>query len=414
MLGIWAANRRAKAMEEQAAAANEQAAAANRQARIANEGSRENRFRDMVTHLGNDKSSVRLGGIYGLYQLAEDYWEIEDQQRSANIIGILHAHIRQTTSSEEYQKAHRDRPSEEIQSMLDLLLKQTEKKILLRGVDNQIDLSRCWLAGADLSSAQLQQVNLNKAQLQGANLRNAQLQGANLMDAHLQRVDLKKAQLQRTQLMFARFQRADLRNAQLQGADLDLTQLQGANLHDAQLQGADLRNARLQGANLHDAQLQGANLHEAQLQGANLDKAQLQGADLNEAQLQGVSAQLSWYDMYPFDDYIQSRIGCQSDCENTIFLGGIESTQIEEVTGVLNNQIKAMEQSHLPKHLWETKLVLLRHSLAGITKSMKQHLGKPASNKPPEKAITGSYSQEDADRWIKEYKEATKPKKIGQ
>ena len=440
MFGLWIANRRAKAMEMQA--------------EIANSDSREKRFRDGVTHLGHVESSVRLGGIYGLYQLAQDYWKVNDKkERSANIIDILCAHIRNTTRSEKYQDKHENQPSEEIESILDLLFRPADGKIFLRGTNDQIDLSRCLLARADLSFAQLQSANLSRAQLQGANLSRAQLRGANLSKAQLQAANLNEAQLQGANLDMAQLQRADLYMAQLQGATLTQAQLQeakllraqlqdaflidaqlqGANLMQAQLQGAALIQAQLQGATLNKAQLQAASLDRAELQGANLDeaqlqaaslemtalqaailnKAQLQAANLNETQLQGVSPQFLRYDMPSFEDHIQSRVGCQSDFKNTIFSGGIKEIQIKKIANALKNQIRSMEQSHLPKNPWESRPEGIKRLLERITESMKQHLNKTPSHEPPSEAITEPYSQEDADRWIEEYKEATDPKNWG-
>ena len=410
----------------------------NRQAEITNEAGREKRFNDGLEHLGSKKFSVRQGGIYGLYQLAQDYSKIDDKkERGDNIINILHAYIRETTNSEKYQDKHKKLPSGDIQSMLDLLFKKAGGKDPLRGTNEEINLSRSWLRGANLNRANLQGANLQYAQLQRANLQNTQLQGASLQKAQLQEARLfsaqlqmaalqyaqlqhayiHRAQLQMANLQYAQLQEASLMNAQLQGADLDGVKLQAANLMDAQLQGANLQYAELQMANLQNAQLQAANLMNAQLQGADLQYAKLQGANLDKTRLQGTGEQ-SWLYDYTSEDrtlegHIQSRVGCQSDLENSTFSGGIKSMQIEEVTNVLNNQIKTIEQSHLPKHFRKIELALLRHSLAKIAKTMKQHLDKPASNKPPSEAITGIYSQAEANCWLKELKEATDPKNWG-
>ena len=422
--GIWIANRRAKALEDQAVAANIQAIAAdkraelanrqakvadkqaevaNKQAEVANEGNREKRLVDGVEHLGSQESSARLGGAYGLYQLAQDYWQIGDQQRSTNIIDILHAHIRQTTSNREYQKAHEDQPSEEIQSMLGLLFKPSARKIILRGTNQKIDLSRSWLRGA----------SLHGAKLQNANLKDTQLQGANLTDAQLQKAYLENAQLQGANLADAQLQAAFLRNAQLQGVIATAAQLRGADLMGVRLQGAFLKGAQLQGALLVDAQLQMAPLGDAQLQGALLEGAQLQGTGLKNTHLHGVHSKIGDHSIAasPFEDRIQKRVECESDLQNIIFSGGIEKSTIEETTKAFEYVIQYTEKGPMPRNIREERLQLLRRLMKGVPRSLGQHLGKPASNKPPSEAIIGSYSQEDANRWIKEYEEATNQKK---
>ncbi|MYB59077.1 MAG: hypothetical protein F4X51_22105 [Gemmatimonadetes bacterium] len=121
--------KRAKALEDtakaQADAANAQANAAQAQAR-ANEnteqGLRQERLKNAIEHLGYEKDSVRLGGAYELFHLAEDN---KDLRKTA--LDILCAHIRQTTGEKEYQEKHESKPSEEVQSLLTLLFVQNHE-----------------------------------------------------------------------------------------------------------------------------------------------------------------------------------------------------------------------------------------------------------------------------------------------
>lgn len=202
---------RAKAMED---AANAQAKSTAEQAKAnenAEKGLRQERLKNAIEHLGHDSDSVRLGGAYELFHLAE---EIRELRRT--VFDILCAHIRRTTGETEYLEKYMSKASEEIQSLLTLLFVQEYK--IFEGF--HINLQGSWLNGA----------NLRGACLYGASLTKASLQGAFLMDAHLQ----------------------------------------GALLRDVRLQAADLRGARLQGAYLGGAELQGAYLQEAQFQGTRI------------------------------------------------------------------------------------------------------------------------------------------------
>ena len=292
-------------------------------------------FSDAINHLGHESESVILGGIHSLLDLAK-----KNSDYRPRVFNILCAHIKTTTTTEEYRKKYPIQPSKIIpkRSRFDHdLRKKTQKKpsttiqILLSslfidkeydiftvdtaktsrtadeeygifkvGPDEKIyraDFSGARLAGSELSKARLQDINLAGAQLQGANLKDAQLQGTNLIGAHLQEADLTGAQLQGAFLMKAQLQGADLNGAQLQGAylndaqlqsaDLTAANLQSAHLEGAQLQEAFLYNAGLQGVYGEGAQLQRANLTGADLQGARLGGVQLQGADLTGADLQG-------------------------------------------------------------------------------------------------------------------------------
>ena len=271
-IGATIAHRRARAMED---AANAQAKAADAQAKavaqqtVANQGAedgrRQERLKNAIKHLGDKSASVRLGGAYELFHLAQDTREARDtKDLGQTVMDILCAHIRQTTSDEDYQEDYRSKPSTEIQSLLSLLFVQEHE--VFRGCE--IHLRDSWLNGAFLRSARLQGAPLTGAWLQGAFVSEAYLQGADLYGAHMREVELYEARLQ------------------------------GANLYDVQLQGADLRRAQLQGADLHGAQLQGADLRGAQLQGATSERADKlpfverirqntdQGSDLSKATLE--------------------------------------------------------------------------------------------------------------------------------
>ena len=229
----WATNKRAKLTEK-----NAKSAAA---------GQQEERLKNAIEHLGHERAAVRISGAYEFFHLAKGAKDKGLKSLPQNVLKILCAHIRHTTTGQtttdqtatnqtatgqttgeyNYQKEHETKPSEEIQGLLTLLFvqKHDDHDVFENCF---INLQGSYLNGADLKHAQLQGADLSKAQLQGADLMNAQLQGA----------DLSKAQLQGANLM-----NAQLQHAQLQGADLSKAQLQGTNLREAQLQGANLSNA---------------------------------------------------------------------------------------------------------------------------------------------------------------------------
>ena len=380
-IGATIANRRAVAME-----------VTNRGAE---DGRRQERLKNAIEHLGHESDSVRLGGAYELFHLARD---TEDLRQT--VLDILCAHIRRTTGEDGYRETYKEKPSTEVQSLLTLLFVQ--EHAVFRGC--RIDLQGSWLngamlerarlQGAELSGAHLQGTILHGAQLQEAILPVAQLQRASLHEAQLQEVILDEAQLQGANLHEAHLQGAILHEAQLQGAILYVAQLQGAYLHKAQLQGAYLPEAQLQGVHLRKAQLQGANLHEAHLQGADLDEAHLQGADLFRAQLQGADlfrvqlqgATCQHHIHVSLKERIHEGIGRESDLSGVTFAGGLSREDVDSIV----------------KNLPDEEAKELREKL-------EPHVGEPASNELPEGsgAIVGSYTAEEAERWIAEYREAT-------
>ena len=363
-LQALASHKRAKAMEE---AAKSQAEATGEQAKAnqnAEKGQRQERLKNAIEHLGHQSVSVRLGGAYELFHLAQD---TEDLRQT--VLDILCAHIRRTTGENEYRKKHKSKPSEEIQSLLTLLFVQEHD--VFKGL--HINLQGSWLNGADLNHAHLEKAVLIEAYLQEARLGGAHLQGATLWEAHLQGATLMGAYLREARLV----------GAHLQEATLEWAHLQGARLGEAHLQGATLVGAHLQGATLWEAQLQGATLVGAHLQGATLGGAHLQGATLEWAQLQGVTSQGMFL---PFEQQIRSQIGQNSDLSGVIFEGGLSQEDLDSfVKGLSDGGAERLREKLMP------------------------HVDKPISHQLPEDsgAITGAYTEEEAEEWIAEYKKAT-------
>ena len=388
------ANTRAKAMEN---AANAQAKANEN----AEKGQRQERLKNAIEHLGHTSDSVRLGGAYELFHLAQD---TEDLRQT--VLDILCAHIRQTTSESEYREIYNSKPSEEIQSLLTLLFVQNHEvfkncNINLQGSwFNGVNLVGARLEKAVLIKAHLHEVNLFEADLREADLEGAYLYGTNLVGANLQKADLEEADLHQVDLINtrlqgaylakARLQDANVSGAWLQGANLCKAHLQGANLFGAQLQGTDFFDTRLQKANLVSAKLHGANLGFAQLQCAELNLAQLQGANLCEAkfqeaqllgaQFQGVTSQSDGSSS--FETRIKDRIGEMSDLSGVTFTGGLKWEDVESLSEGLSS--------------------------AATSGFLENHIDKPESYELPKDSgvITGAYTKEEAEQWIAEYKEA--------
>jgi uncharacterized protein YjbI with pentapeptide repeats len=129
----------------------------------------------------------------------------------------------------------------------------------------EINLTKCYLAGADLSRLDLSEIALTEANLSFTNLTNISLVG----------LDLSRTI----------FKGANLTNANLAGADLSYANLAGADLRNANLSGANLTYANLEGANLSKANLSNANLFGAHLASAVLTNADLSYSDLSSAKM---------------------------------------------------------------------------------------------------------------------------------
>ncbi len=330
--------KRAKALEDTAQA---QADAVSK----TEQGQRQDRLKNAIEHLGHDSDSVRLGGAYELFHLAQDTEELRQ-----TVLDILCAHIRRTTGEGEYREKHKLKPSEEVQSLLTLLFVQEHE--IFKDID--VNLQGSWLNGAELSRANLRWADLTRAHLQGANLSKACLHGA---------------------LLF---------NAQMPGAYLVRAHLYGTCFYRVQLQGANLGRARLCGADLFEAQLQGVNLASAQLQGAILGGVQLQGSYLGDTQICGVRCEEDVSDS--FAQRIRQSIGQENDLSWVTFAGGLSQEDVDSFIEYLSDE-EAKEK---------------------LRETLKPHIDKPPSYQLPENsgAITGSYTAEEAEKWIAEYEQA--------
>ncbi len=287
--------KRAKAMED---AANAQADAAKAQAQAnqnTEQGQRQERLKNAIEHLGHASDSVRLGGAYELFHLAQDTKDLRQ-----TILDILCAHIRRTTGESEYREKHKSQPSEEVQSLLTLLFVQDHK--VFKGL--HINLQGSWLNGADLRFARLKKANLTSAYLQGAFLFSAKMQEAEL-------------------------------SAKMQRAFLLGTKMQGALLFGAKMQGAFLKEAKMQGAFLLTTEMQGAILDGAEMQEASLLRTEMQGATSSFDRL--ISS--------PYEDRIRESIGNETDLSGVIFGGGLSREDVDSlVEGLSDEKVKKLRE----------------------------------------------------------------------
>ena len=230
-IGATIAHRRARAMED---AANAQAKAVAQQT-VANEGAedgrRQERLKNAIEHLGHESDSVRLGGAYELFHLAQD---TEDLRQT--VMDILCAHIRRTTGEAGYRETHKEKPSTEVQSLLTLLF--VRKHAVFRGC--RIDLQESWLNGAELAGAYLCGAFLDAAYLRRATLVHAYLQGVTFIGTEMQNSYITNAHMQGSTLMGTELQGAQAVNTYFQGAILHVVDLNESNINNADFRGITL------------------------------------------------------------------------------------------------------------------------------------------------------------------------------
>jgi len=283
-----------------------------------------------ITDIAKPKMEVRIGGIYALDRIAQDY---PDPYR--NIVAeVLAAYVRYHaewppvkpstvadlpigTIARNSASNLPEGPRFDIQVVLHVLGKPCYTALDLRRTNlqeahfNMGNFKKTRFFKSNLQGARLRDTVLESADLERADLRGAELLGAELLGADLRRANLRFADL-REGIREGHLAKTDLRKADLRGAILANSNLSKAWLKDAGLSpvalkeadfsptdrrmgnqkitdlgGADLSGAFLRGANLSNAYLAGAYLTGADLKGAILTGADLRGANFAEARLRG-------------------------------------------------------------------------------------------------------------------------------
>jgi uncharacterized protein YjbI with pentapeptide repeats len=235
---------------------------------------------EQVGQQGPEKLAIRLGGIYGLEQIALDSEELHWP-----IMEVLTAFLRMNSSVG-------NPPANDLQAIATVVGRRNASR---DPHDQRLDLTRIVLTSANLRGAHLARAVLFEANLRAANLGQVHLEDAVLPCADLSRAYLADAHLQRANLHSARMEGANLSGAHLEETNLGDVHMEEADLRGAHLEAAKnwsgvpahLERANLGGAHLDGADLRGARLEGSNLSGACLSGANLAGTDLTRAQLEG-------------------------------------------------------------------------------------------------------------------------------
>jgi len=181
----------------------------NTQIQIQQKQLRDSRFSSGVELLGNINESARIGGAYNLYFLANEH---QDEYLHP-VCEILCAHIRTITSDKTYQKNNKEKPSNETQTILNLLFKKNKndelifddcKKNLVGTFLDGADFIKAILSSVDFINTTLNSVDFTDAILNFVNFEDAKLH-VNLLGAKLSSVNFSNATLNSVDFIYATF-----------------------------------------------------------------------------------------------------------------------------------------------------------------------------------------------------------------
>ena len=194
--------------------ADKPATSAQRQTAIAQQGLLNDRYQKAAEMLGNENLFVRLGGVYALQALIEEYPE----QYYVLCMRLLCALVR-NPPADEYLTSLSDREMTrsgggirlraDVQAVMDMMRSRDDRLIALERKEGLVVDFR----GADLRGANFRSVNFT-----GVDLRDADLSGAYAVGANMSNVGLSGARLYKTRLALA-----DLSGTLFSGADVSRT-----------------------------------------------------------------------------------------------------------------------------------------------------------------------------------------------
>ena len=206
-------------------------------AQLAEKGNITERFKNAIEHLAKEGDSIQIGGIYTLYQIAQ---EAENYRNAA--LKVLLAHLRKITANGPFTTGETPIVNEVVITILDVLFVRKGGDPLFQ----KVDLSRVNLTGLPFYKT------LGFERFLGT------IDGAE---------DLN---LTRTSLLFTQLSKADLSHAICQGTSFNYSDLSGAKFSFAKCAGADFQGATCVGTSFS---------HVKDFENANFDQADLTNAD---------------------------------------------------------------------------------------------------------------------------------------
>ena len=205
---------------------------AQRQANAAQQSLRNERYQKGAEMLGNEVLSVRLGGIYALQRLAQEY----PKEYHVQIMRLFSAFARHPTKDdghEEEVKAKFGIPQirEDVLAVVHAIGNRDFENVNLeRGEEFQLKLENAYMSFASLDQTTLARAHLGEADLSHSSLMGTDLRGIFAIATNFQSASLSLADLSGSLLISSNLNAAVLTGANLSGAWLDNADLTGAVL----------------------------------------------------------------------------------------------------------------------------------------------------------------------------------------
>lgn len=270
------------------------------------------RFSKAITHLGDEKQAIRIGGLYELERVAKDSPKDLATIRKV-ILTYLHDNYSIRNEATESTKFAVEKREQSNGLAISFYSSNTELQTLINIIqglsneDDRLDFSGLNLLDKSLTRGRYSLANFSGTNLSGSNIFASNFSHSNFKDAILNRVtsDLKEhieikgsivmlvtpqevkpnftgADLTRAMIIESNLSEAIFVEAKLRNADLTKSIFYKVNLSEAALDYVNATQTNFKAANLTNANFRGANLSGASFEGSILDLTNFSSADLRE------------------------------------------------------------------------------------------------------------------------------------
>lgn len=183
----------------------------NRQLELQHKQLRHTHFSTGVELLGNRNESARIGGLFDLFFLANDYKEYVKP-----VCEIFCAHIRTITNSKDYQENYQIKPSNEVQTILDFLFKPNQEKAKYREPLQEEPIfssSMKNLKGTFLNGANFYRAMVINAEFGGATINKGEFYKTKFAGVDFYEVKMRECEFKYSKLDDVSFFKAEIKDA---------------------------------------------------------------------------------------------------------------------------------------------------------------------------------------------------------
>lgn len=246
------------------------------QLRLHSKNERNSRFSKAIELLGNNHESARIGAAHTLISLAKEY---KEEYRKL-VFDILCSHIRTTTYQNEYRDLYSEKPSNEIQTIIEILFKkEADNKSLFEGL--KADLNGSFLKGLYLHDAAINYANFKDVNLTNSKLTNVDFIGTNFLNTNFRTEMLSNCNFQSSVISNSHFEGTMLNGCHFTDSSISYTHFEQTTMFSSHFEGANINMTHFEGVNIDDGHFEGSNISCCLFVGSEIFKAFFNGALLN-------------------------------------------------------------------------------------------------------------------------------------